>query len=111
MAVEQALGTWKAKFLMMLGVFPYKILNCVTLILAYMMMHNFIVKTGGGWVENPLQEAVEGVDDDVGLEGLGAADIENFVTMNTITEVVQDPFFDQFILGGTQCRCRMAPAE
>ena len=51
-------------------------------------MHNFIVKTGGGWLENPPEEAVEGVNDDVGPEGPGAADIENFVTMNAITEVV-----------------------
>ena len=53
-----------------------------------MTMHNFRVKTGGGWLENPPEEAAEGVNDDVGPEGLGAADIENFVTMNAITEVV-----------------------
>ena len=87
-AVEQALGTWKARFLMMLGVLCCKIANCVTLILASMTMHNFIVTTGGGWLENLPEEAVEGVNDDVGPEGPGAADIENFVTMNAITEVV-----------------------
>ena len=51
-------------------------------------MHNFIVKTRGGWLENPPEEAVKGVNDDVGLEGPDAADTENFVTMNEITEVV-----------------------
>ena len=70
---------------MMLGVFHYNIPNCVTLILASMMMHNFIVKTGGGWLENPPEEAVEGVDDDIGPEGPGATDIKSFVTMNAIT--------------------------
>ena len=111
MAFEQALGTWKARFPMMLGVLCYKILKCVTLILASMTMHNFIVKTGGGWLENLPEEAVEGVNDDVGPEGPGAADIENCLTMNAITEVVYNPFCDLFILGGTQRRRRMAPTE
>ena len=87
-AVEQALGTYKVRFPMMLGVVCYKIPNCVTLILALMMMHNFIVKTGDGWLENPPEEAVKVGKDDVGLEGLGAADNQNLVTMNAITEVV-----------------------
>ena len=108
-AVEQALGTWKSSFPMMLGILRYKIPNCITLILVSMIMHNFIVKTGGGWLENPTEEALEGVSNNVGPEGLGAADIENFVTMNAIAEVVYDAFFDRFILGGAQCR--IAPTE
>ena len=88
MAVEKALRTWKSRFPMMLGVLRYKIPNCITLILASMMMHNFIVMTGSGWLENPTEEALEGVSNDVGPGGLGAADIENFVTMNAITEVI-----------------------
>ena len=51
--VEQVYGTWKVRFLYLRETMRLNMANCVTVIMATALLHNFLVLQGNGYLEDP----------------------------------------------------------
>ena len=50
---EQSFGTWKQRFPMVLGVVRVQTKQVARIVQATLALHNFIIKSGGGYIEVP----------------------------------------------------------
>ena len=53
MLVEQVYGTWKVQFPYLREIMSLNMDNCVTIIIATALLHNFLVLQGNGYLEDP----------------------------------------------------------
>ena len=89
--VEQVYGTWKARFPYLRETMRLNMENCVTVIIATVLLHNFLVLQRNGYLEDP-EVSSDDSEPDVGNANADNNEGQALVLDNSVQTALKEEF-------------------